>query len=722
MKVASPYLLVALSGTAFLSMHGVSIAQATETPAARTDDIIVTAQRRSENIQDVPIAISAFSAQDIATRGIDSLEKVAAQVPGLNFGEASGLALISIRGAGFSVITGAGDNAVAIHRDGIYIASTRAAAMFQDDLERVEVLKGPQGTLYGRNATAGVINLISRSAPTELSGEVKAGYGNYDAKSASATVGGPITDALRVRVSGSYVNRDGYIDNLTTGSKLGGIERYSVSAAIDGEIGEVFSYEIRGYQVREEFHGPVYDPIDYRSAVLPAGSFDLAPYKVRMNNDANAVRRLRGGSVALTWDLAKDVSLKSLTGYSHFQYNATYDADGTAVNGFMVAPVHDEDKSLSQEFNLIGTMDRTKFVVGAYYSDLKRTPYVHTDAPGFAGVGIATIDNVSRQNIKNYAGFFDVTYSVTDTVRLYGGLRYLAERARVFQNQTRTLTNGTVTTGCAQTLFRDKDNNLSGRGGVQFDASGDVMIYGQYATGYKSGGRSPTSCQNYYKPETLKSWEAGVKSRLFDGALTLNGAAYYYDYKNNQIEQVSGVATYIIQNADARLYGVEADAHLKLTSNFSVDAGMNLVHSEYKNFFNADRLNAAAGLQNLDGRQMIRAPKWKINVGAEFDQPLADGARITMRGDLNATAKYQLREFDPVYDAQESYVTGDASITYRFPSETFYVRGWVKNITNEAVLGGVIANGQIPGATTGPWRSGAYQMPRTYGVEVGARF
>lgn len=691
--------------------------------SALTNEIIVTAQKRSQRLQDVPIAIDAFSERAIEARGLNDVEALSRNVPGLTFGEVAGIGLIALRGVGYSVVTGTGENAVAIHRDGIYIAPTGAATLLQEDIGNVEVLRGPQGTLYGRNSTGGVINFISKAPSDDWEGFVSAGYGKYNLMKGKASLGGPISGGLRARLGGAFENRDGWVDNLVTGNRIGGTKKRSVNAAIDADLGANLTGKIRYSYTKDNFAGPVYDPSDdsILASAYPQNTYDRSPTKTYQTIDPASERQIHVISGQFDLTLSSQLALRSITGYVDYRHSYNYDGDGLASNYAILSPRTHDEKDFSQEIVLIGDMPSIDIVMGMYYFDANINKITDSFLPFLSFAGIDRFLNTYDENARSVSVYGDVTQRLTDRFSIYGGLRYLWDKHDIEYSSVRSLVAGGTLTAC-DVEYNLRDESLTGRAGIQYRFDNSSMAYGQYSVGYKSGGAA-AACNNDFEPEKLKSFEIGAKTTPAPG-VTLNIAAYHYEYDNQQIAQVVGL-DFFVRNTNSRLTGIEGTLAADVTNNFSISASTSFIDSEYKNFQTVDQVFPANGTVDLTGESIVQAPAWAFGLTGEYRIPLANGARMELLGTMNGTAKYKVREFGLGADYQRSYISGDASITYWTEDERYYVRGWVKNIADEHVNGGVVVEPvflPLQPNLYKPFRANSFSIGRTFGIEVGGTF
>ena len=711
-------------------------------------EVVVTAQKRAQNLQDVPISVSAVSSEDIREQKITSLADVASQVSGFQFGEVAGGGQASIRGVGFSLVTGAGEGSVAIHSDGLFLSRPGESTMLQQDLAGIEVLRGPQGTLYGRNATAGVVNLISPPPPDTLQFGASAGVANLGGQSYAAHVGDGFLDGkLRLRLGGSMEERDDYLENESfPGRDQNGMDQYGLRLSADADLTDWLHLQFRGFDAREDFNGPLYAAYkpDPESVLAPPGSYSDDPYRIRTNDDGDATKEMLGGSVKLIVNLSDALTLSSQSGYVDYGFDTDhYDGDGTS-NDLFTAYREDNSETFTQEVILSWDRENWQWLLGGFY--LEENYFldnnIFTSAAGLLGAGIdrvfpglsdeqvealtellafdaINIRNTSVESSHSKAVFGDTTYGITDWLRVFGGLRYLEDR------KVQHITSGIYPAGfengpvgvvsCTDLRSVFDTDSTTGRLGLQVDVTDDVMTYVQYSTGYKTGGFSIGKCGNVFKPEKLKAWEAGIKSTWFDGRLRANGAVFFYDYDNLQVEQVV-LPTVVINNAQAKVKGAEAELTALPIRPLTLGLAVTLLDTKYTEFFNSDSASQVIGApeQDLSGNKLNRSPEFAGAFSAQYNVDLARWGGLSLRGEATYQTKMYLREFNLPTDAQKAVDLYDAFLTWFSPTSAWSVRGYVKNIGDEPVLAGFLG--------VGGYKTATFQLPRTYGVTIGYEF
>ena len=709
--------------TATLALTGVRAVaqQASSKNAAVLEEVVVTAEKRSQNLQDVPVSITALTEKDIKARQIQSISDVVRQTPNVNFGSISYGTQLSSRGIGTSLVTGLGDSSVAVYLDGILLSRPAMASLLQKDLSRVELLRGPQGTLYGRNATGGVLNLITPDAPKSMQGGFTVGGGNYDSFRATADVGGPLGDRVRGRLFLNTESHEGYTKNISGGKPLDAQRTVGARATIDADLSETATTQFRMSWQQNKASGPIYKPIQ-SNIPLPASVYSLDPWRAGANapDELNAKifmvsNRTDVDGIELG-PLGK-VRLTSLTGYIRYNFDSpSLDSDGTAANLFFNT-IREADQELTQEFNVVHSGDRLDWTAGAYLLAERINADRIVKTPGFVAIGLSSLEFYSKLKSHSYSAFGDATVKATDRLSFFGGLRVTSEdRHQYLTNQT-VLGNGAIIKNCTPAdplgdLSRH-DDAVTGRFGAKYDV-GEANFYGQVSRGFKSGGLGYSTCGNAFEPENLDAGEVGVKAYAFDRRLRFNASAFYYELKNLQVEQIQTVGSVISSVPKSRIKGAELEADFAATSKLQFNVSGGLLDAEYVRFFDIDALNTAAGPQNLSGKKLNRAPNWNATFGVQYTQPLDIGS-LMLRADVRSTDKYTLRPANTPLDFQDGYTTIDGSVTFTSLSGRYVVRGWMKNATKKAYLEGLFSTAIIQ-------RAGTYAPPRTAGVELTARF
>ncbi|CAN5294811.1 TonB-dependent receptor [soil metagenome] len=733
------------------------------TPQAASDpsEIIVTAQRREERVQNVPISISAIGSEELAQRSIGDLQQLAGAVPGLFITGQAGQGasnLIAIRGISGQASPIGQSQTVAVYVDGQYLARPDAAFFSLDDVERLEVLRGPQGTLYGRNSTGGAINIITRRPGDELHYGLDMNYGNYSHFSAKGSLSGPLGGGFAAGVSGSYDQRDGYFYNLTTGHHVGDTDSYTLrgklryespdkafDAMLAGDISKKRNTII--FQSQYDSAGNPYSYTDPWQVALPLAA------EQRVQN--GGVTDSKGVDLTLNYKAADNIDLTSLTSYRTFGSRIEYVLDGyrlAAPGGAPGVPLAalstNSAKTFTQELRSVMTLGDLKATLGANYYHEKQ---VFGSAGTTPVATVAPVNNpVSKSNLDAIGIFSQLEYSITDQLTLVGGLRFNHETrdfsidysARTF-NPTGAANVGAAAAappvGIAGPLLKGnvKDTTLIPSAGLNFQATRDILLYAKFSRGYQAPGFNATpgvftngtggfnTAVNTFKPETLDAYEVGVKSQFLDRRVTLNVAGFYYKYKDLQVRRTIMPGVIEVQNAAAAtIKGAEGTLSFRMSQGLTLSGNMTYLDARYDSFCEpTSAANPLAGDPvcvgtvsdaNRSGNFLINAPKWQGGVLANYVGDIGDAGQI--QG--NVSYSYQSSAFfqsnnEPISQTGKvSRVDARLGFQFRYGPE-IYIYG--KNLTDEAYPD-----------TTGRAAPYIYFQhiadPRTYGVGVRYRY
>jgi iron complex outermembrane receptor protein len=718
-------LLAASAAWSCLAPYAAS-AQEAET-ADGVEDIIVTAQRRTERMQDVPIAITALSNERLATAGVTDVTKLNTITPGLYIQASTGFVLPRIRGVGTSAAGAGLENSVAVYIDGVYLASGPGSLMALNNVERVEVLKGPQGTLFGRNATGGLIQIVTREPTQDFEARFSAGYGNYDTFTGGAYVAGGIAPDLAADIAAQVTAQgDGYGVNVATGNDANRnkfdlalrskwvftpTDETKVQLALDYNRrkgnASISSSQVSGIK---PLFGPAYD----------IGSWDI-------NADFDPYQRLTGGGASLNIEQDLDgVQLQSITAWRKSRYDIGFDTDLTPTPAQTLTFSRLNDRQISQELKLQSDpASRVQWVAGLYYFDAHAEldpNIIRLEGPAIPpppAPPITMITGYSKLTTRAWAGYAQATLPIGERTKLTGGFRYSSERRTIHSTSAATLINGFVIDPFGPVI--DQKETFSAptwRVSLDHKLGDDTLVYLSYNRGFKSGGynaRLPGSPA--FRQEKIDAYELGIKSDLAGRTLRLNAAAFYYDYRNIQVSRFELNNIIIYNGAAAEIYGIDMDLELRPARGLSITAGVSLLHDRFTDFPDADRYtpNPAGGSIRstvpADGNRLPSTPDATVNLNIHYDHETKAGTVAFDLGSYYNSGFYG--QPDNVLK-QDEFVTIDASIGWRTADDRYGVRLWGKNLTNQAVA---TALGQSDTSAIIQ-----YDAPRTYGVTLSANF
>jgi iron complex outermembrane receptor protein len=726
------------------------------TNAAGLEEVTVTARRREEDMQDVPIAISAFTGAMLEQRGSSDIAELAQAVPSVTFepSRATTSTLTAfIRGVGQQDPLAGFEQGVALYVDDVYVARPQGALLDIFDVERIEVLRGPQGTLYGRNAVGGAIKYVTRRLDDEPGFRVKGTYGSYNQVDLVGTGSMPIGDAFRVGATVASLTRDGYGENKTTGQDQYDKDIFAYRASAEFEPSDRLLLRL-SYDNTSDKSNPVAgwrpfpgaasgDPVldDVRDSL--AGGAD-APSTA--GTGGNSEVESEGVHLSVDWEISDAWTLRSITAYRNDYSEGVIDFDSLPVMDFDGVVIYDNDQT-SQELQFLYSGDRVNAVAGVYYLDATAA----NDFDIVLGQIVPGIPLTSYTggviDTKAWSLFADVTFDMTDTLALSLGGRYTEdERTADVYRATYAGVGSPFFGNDAALLFRlDGDyeaqrtyDDFSPRINLTYQPDSDTTLYVGYSQGFKAGSFDPRGAnfatpevEKGFDPETLDSYEIGMKSVLFDGRATANVALFYSDYQDMQIPGSVGVDSNgdgvndgfvgtVTNAAQSTISGVEFEGNFLVTDALSVQVALSALDATIDNW-------NVSGVDVSGQRAVQNTPESMGYLGFTYRRALAGGTF-----GLNASASYrdEVVQFEipvPLID-QDAVTLYNASLTWESDSGHWLVGLHGKNLSDEDVKTAGYCFG--PPATTGcPSGLGLennvsvfYGPPRTFAGTVEYRF
>ena len=708
--------------TAALAMAISTVAGAQE-PAgkgARLEEVVVTAQRRVQSMQDVPVAVTALSSASLAQSGVGNTEMLSVAAPSVVIGRFSNSARPFVRGIGSTVADPNNEASVAIYLDGVYQPAAFANFFDFNNVERIEVLKGPQGTLFGRNATGGVIQVVTRDPGDTPEFEASAGYANYDKYSVSTYAAAPIGDKVGVSIAAMYSDQnDGYGENLVTGKDVRLGEELGVRFKLVFEPTDATTIKLAGDYSELNDTGAAYQMLPGTRNVLgqnpPKDDYDVYN-NWEPENDVESV----GASLDIKHDFGA-VGLRSITAWRDIDGLWTLDQDLTALP-IINADVNQTGEMFSQELHLTSSEDsKLQWLVGAYYFEYD-AGYDPLATSGLLFLQMYRVPGFSFDNLseaQSVSVFGQATYPVLEDTNLTLGLRQTWDQA---DGKARTSLTGTPV------VVMTNDNSFSDdtptwRVSLDHQFTDDVMGYVSYNRGMKSGGVGITGAADTittYEPEELDAYEIGIKSDLLDGRARFNAAVFYYDFSSIQFQRVVTGAGVIINGGDAESYGADAELEFQATDNLRLTAGISLLDTEIKDFPNApctERTPAGTTIDcapgyNADGNELTQAPDFTGSLAASYRIPTEIGAI-----DLNASYYYNDGYYQEIDNRLEtdSYELLNASIVWTNHAENLSAQLWGRNLTDEFYFVQALGTANLSDL-------GTAAPPRTYGVTLSYKY
>lgn len=709
------------------------------------EEITVTARRRAESLQDIPISITAFSASDIDQLGITDISHISELTPNLiiqpNTGGNDGT-LVCMRGLCRTDFTITEDPMVGVYLDGVYIGKSIGSLFDIAELERVEVLRGPQGTLYGKNTLGGAVLLHTRKPTGELGGRATVTAGNFGRLNTKGYIEMPVSDQLAASISFLTKNRDPYVKN-TLGDDRWDEDNKALHGAIHWSPSDQLTMDY-AFDWQEKREQPLSPQIVSATGFGGVFDQDIRPNREDQVHTFGASQNdtdLNGHSLTLAYDLGDDLLFKSITGYRESKNNLLNNAAGASTALIYNHDIFELD-SLSQEFQLSGSAfdGFTDFVVGVFYFN-EEGDYSNKQRIDIFGANLlyeTGIDNTSL------AAFGEVTFNFTDQLAASIGLRYTDEERKQSHQVTDLLSGFTFLDTDAQTFGgfpqqyppKVNETSVSPRLSLNYQWNNDLMTYVTYARGFKSGGfnaRSTTPLQwGPYGDMQVDSYEIGIKSNWMDNRVKLNLTAFSEDLTDmqaqvNAVDPLSsqGGFSTVIQNAgEATIAGLETEIILRLIPGLDISAGYGYTDAEYDEFDSFDLLSGQISDISAD-RAFEFTPKNSYNLSLNYTFPqFTDNGTLTARLDWSGQSK--IRFIAKVSDnddiSQESYDLLNARVSYddlSIGDGSLSVSLWIKNLTDEEYkIGGY----EVPAGAFGRVGINQWGEPRTYGVDISYRF
>lgn len=733
------------------------------------EEVIVTATKREENLQDVAVAVTALSEANIREAQINSSEQLTFLVPSLTFQRGSDAreSSFNIRGIGTQSFSIGTEPSVSTMLDGVVMGRSGQAFMELMDIQRVEVLRGPQGTLFGKNSTGGVVHIITQQPTEEPSGEVMASVISDDEYRAGFTLSGPVTDDLAYRLTASGVDVDDFTKNYFDGDEYNGSQRWTVRGKLawvptddvyinfsadysdlDSKATVAPIHSIEPWDGNEE---EVQEVLDLLDPVKPADDNTEA----NINNVPDSDSSQWGTALEVNWDIGDYTftSISAARGYD-IDGNSNDDYDGQPITVIGLSQVGDTSQDqFTQEFRLASPDDGNfSYVVGLFYfdqtvdRDFERTLSDSND--NFISGGVASF----KADTTNYAAFGEATWAFSDTWRLIFGGRYTYDDVGFDYRRTREGAPIGIPEGVDPYDDSTDEDDFSGKVALQWDYSDNGMTYLSYAQGYKGPAydltfESDPATQERVDPETSDSWELGLKSNFFDNRLVLNAALFYSEYDDFQAEgffDSDGLpdcppdnltcdpdddpGAFILINAgEVTTQGLELDFQAQVTENFRVGGGLALIDAEIDKYPNGPCSNGQTYRgecdisQDLAGGDLPYTPDWKGNLTGSYTWERDGNFDVVFIGAVRAQDDVQYSLSQDEGTIGDSYTIYDASVVFQDQMEKWQATVFVKNLTDEFYV-------DFIRSMNGVFIPNAYQhnysklAERTYGLEMRYRW
>lgn len=707
--------------------------------AAVIEEVVVTAQKREQNVQDVGIAISAVTGEQMRQLGYTNAQQVTALAPGVHTVQPNGEAnyAIAMRGVAANDFTTNVESPVAIYLDEVYISQMSGSGFMLFDMERVELLRGPQGTLYGRNATGGLAHFVTVKPSQEVDGYGQLTVGSYDQVKFEGAVGGGLAEGISARVSVATHDNNGYIENRFLDERLNNANEWAGRVQVLFEPSDSFDVLLNYRRSEQDIDTGFFEHVSANvsgmltpnevNQVLGYIDNDGDVYEGDYDRDGHNDLVTEGFTATVNWAFDR-FTLTSITDYSTVKRDYIEDSDASPVPLFNFFLTTDAEQ-FSQEVRLNGSTDTMDWVAGVYYLDLsvddsngaETDPFIDPagDTPDITG-----LDNPYETNTESWSVFGQIERRLGDNLTGILGARWIRdEKDHAYVVNVVDFIPGTVQRNGNPNILvqlanysgEREDDEFSVRAALNYDLSQDVMIYGSWNRGVKGGGyNSPVFPLNpplgyddatmSYDPEQLDAFEVGFKSRLAGGLAIFNGAAYYYDYKDYQAFQIIGLDT-ITTNANADSYGFELE--LQATPTDGLDVILGLAYNDIE-----------VSLGDGPKTTSVQSPKWNLNGLVRYAWPLAGGELAAQFDALYRSKHYfSLTGLETV--EEDGYTIANASLSYTSGNGGFTVTGFVHNLGDVQHL---VQTFDLSGPDVFGMVEQYYNKPRWWGVSLAMNF
>lgn len=725
----------ALAASIALAMSmGVSAQDDTAQQESGIETIMVTASKRVSNAQETSIAMDVMGASDLLENGVSDIAQLQSIAPGVQIGTSATATIVTVRGVSGRDTTEIGDPAVAINVDGIFLQRPSGMNASFFDLDRIEVLRGPQGTLYGRNATGGVINIISKRPEFETGGYANITMGNYNTLNGEGAFNIPLSDTLAMRASFSSKNHEGYRNNARSAISeipelnipgVGGPKNRVTVRGDDEDSqgarlqllyddGDKLSILLSATQIYQGGNGPVIAGFSTDRPTPPTEASEAKHFALSEPGDFKLDRQTLMAQVDYDFGFA---TATYLFGSAGLDVDHLYDNDGTETGVGYDFRRSEYSTDTSHEIRLSSNETSPfNWQIGAFFYDqdldVKSLNFISPDNSD----PIFLRNYLFNVQVESKAAFGQIGYDITDQLSVTGGLRY-SEDSKV---RTGTFVGGPSLGNPPLTQpdlvvvplgdgSRSDDDDLSYHFGVDYRLSKRSMLYAKVDKGYKSGGFTSI---NEYGPETVLAYEIGSKNRLMDNTLQLNLTAFTYQYEDQQVSQLTENGVQVQNAGSSTVNGIEIQTNWMMTDDDMVELSVNWLDAQYDDF------KVRVGNENLDqaGNQLIQAPEWAISGSFEHFFEMPNSALLIPKVQFLYRSESYFTFFNNANDRQEAYATLDASLTYKPDSEDWSIQAFGRNLTDEVIL--------TSASTASFTGTNGYQFaaPRTYGVRFSANF
>lgn len=737
-----------------------TLAQAVDSAASsdQLEEVVVTAEKRISTVSRTPIAVTAIKGEDLADHELNAITDLQGAIPNFRIGMLTGGAVVSIRGIGIQNVLPTVEGAAAININDVYVAPIIAQPLSFFDVSSLEVLRGPQGTLYGRNATAGAVNIHTVLPDDKESGYARVTLGNYETTNVEGALGGPVADNVFVRIATRIEHHGGYATNIADGHSVDDRDTWAVRGTVVAKPADnvTATLIVEGGEENDNsgalhyFGGGGLTGLPGASGLQPLwiqeGGID--PGIRNVNNQVDPVMKLLTDSVTgrLEWQPTAETTLRSITGYRQMRNSQVIDVDDANPSSIFFA-LDDQEAQVSEELQALYSSPLVDVTLGAFYFHNDETvapadvAFNSSFLTGFCtslGFSCPAVQATpyftdalpyrAHQLTESEAGFGQVDYHLTQLITVTAGLRFTSETKRMAQNVTPNFSNSEPLTqpyidfeqyypyplGPARSVTY---HATTPKFGLQYQVTPNVLLYASYSRGFKSGGFEISQISPPFQPERLTDYEGGLKARLLNGKLTANLAGFHYNYDNLQVQVQNGqFALSTVNAAKATIDGAEAEIMALPLDRVRVDLSGAWLHAVYDQYLGVDSDRPQLGNVDYSGHYLSNAPAVSLQFGTQYSWPVRRGG-LTLRGELQYMSRYYLTPVNVDLESQAAFTKGNLFLTYTDDADwkvEIYARNVGNLITKESY--------QSPGAPFGNPFGGSVSAPRLIGADLSYHF
>ncbi|NIB43406.1 TonB-dependent receptor [Pseudomaricurvus alkylphenolicus] len=691
----------------------------------RLEEIIVTAQKREESLQDAAVSVTSLAGEELAEERITSVLDLQSQAPSLQVSTALGTARVYIRGIGLTNFASGGEPSVAFHVDGAVVSRPAAQISSFYDLERIEVLRGPQGSLYGRNATGGSLNVMSKRPTEEFEGYAKVTAGNYNLMELQGALSGTLIDnALLGRIAFRTQDRDGFGENLPTGKDLDDTNDESFRLGLSFIGSDVFSAFLSATHYESDDGSGAFhmlgggNPEVAVPEIAMGGSIAHDTRDLNSEVDIRATKEIDSYTLELIWDLSENLSLKSLSNYLDMDRTGTIDLNGTPVV-LLESDNHESSTQYSEELQLTWIGERHSTMFGLYYfsEDIDAGQYL-PGSLGHLAAGRPLIQFEGSQESESWAAFVNSTWDLNQQWSINAGLRYSEDEK---SDTGFTIPPGPPFQLPPVVLPIDRHQTWDAwtpTFTVEYTPANDLFFYATASRGYKTGVMNVGNAGAPVDPEYIQSYEIGMKSQWWDDRLQINATVFHATIEDLQVQRPINGTLVTVNAAEAETQGLEFESIARLTQGLTAQLNIAYIDSQFNDFQTQNTTFEPGVDVNLKGNSLPNTPELNTDLSLQYELDISSNwsAKFKLQG-IYTTERW-FNEFQEDIAHQDETFVINANVVLKTHDDRWSINLWGRNLGNDDIISHI----NVGSAALGHMRTATLQEPATYGATLGYKF